>query len=173
VTELSFYTLQKKLDNVAQEFDGRARKSRMVAIGKECEKDVERAIRGDINDLSMSGWSRSKPMDMTGHSEIASSVDMGLFIAGAAKSGLWHRGLGGMRVLQDGRKAYAKGDRRRSGTRIRKKDGVVVEKFRKVKRTTGATQGKGTWDDAVAEIEKNIGKRIHAGIVQDTLRRYF
>ena len=173
MANISFFTLQKKLDNVAQEFDGRARKSRLVAIGKECEKDVEKAIRGDIADLSMSGWSRKKPMDVTGHSEIADSVDMGLFIAGAAKVGVWHRGLGAMRVLQGGRKAYAAGDKRRSGTRVRKKDGAVVTKFRKVKRNVGATQGKGTWDDAVELIDSNIAERIHKGIVLDTLHRYF
>jgi hypothetical protein len=159
-----FRALEKKLDGVAAEFDGRARKSRLEAIGKLCEKDVEQAVQGDLGDLSMSGWRRKAPIDVVGHSEISTSVDFGIFVSPAVKGGAWRKGLGLMRVLQDGRKAYSKGD---------KKDGAVVAKNRKVKRTTGATKGKDTWDDAVKLIDENIGKRIHTGIVQDTLNRYF
>jgi len=168
-----FRALEKKLDGVAAEFDGRARKSRLEAIGKLCEKDVDRPVQGDLGDLSMSGWRHKSPIDVVGHSEMATSVDFGIFVSPAVKGGAWRKGLGLMRVLQDGRKAYSKGDKRQSGWRVRKKDGAVVAKNRKVKRNTGATKGKDTWDDAVKLIDENIGKRIHTGIVQDTLNRYF
>ena len=163
--------IYKRVDGLSAEFDGRAFNDRLKAVGKELEPLVERAVANDIGDHSMSGWRRGKPFEITGHSEPATTVPTGIFVSPALKGANWRKGHGPMRVLQDGRKAYNAGDRRRTGTRTKKKTGEVVDKFRRVKRVVGATQGKNTWDDAVALMSKGIGERVDRLAVKDILKK--
>lgn len=166
--------LKKRVDALASELDGRATDERLKIVGKQLEPEVDHAVTGDIGDTSLSGWTRKKPMDLTGYSEPAKSVEHGIFIAPGAKGiSRWHFGLGAMRVLQDGRQAAEKGSMRVSGSRIRKKDGVRVDKRRKRKRTVGYMAGKGTWDDAEAAIAAKVGEAIHKAVVLDAVKRHF
>lgn len=168
-----FDRVARRIDGLQAELDGRAMNDRLKMVGKELEPLVERAIRGDIADTSMSGWTHKKPAELTGRSELSTTVKNGIFVAPAIKGGAWRRGLGPMRVLQDGRKAYNAGDRRRSGTRTKKKTGEVVDKFRRVKRTVGATQGKNTWDEAVQLMSKDIGARVDRIVLVDMLKKHW
>lgn len=165
--------LQKRVDGLVSEFDGSAFKTRLKAVGKELEPLIEDAVKSDIGDTSMSGWRHKAPMNLTGYSAPSTSVQSGIFMAPSVKHAVWNRGLGPMRVLQDGRQAYNAGDRRASGWRTKKKTGEVVQKFRKVKRKVGATKGKQTWTHAVDRMSKDIGKRVNRVVVKDATKRHF
>lgn len=134
------------------------------AVGEAGKKLAGRAVQNDLGDMSMSGWQRGKPFDITSAYEfpVARTVE----IAPA------RRNRGPMRVLEDGRQAYNAGDRRKSGTRTRKKDGVTVDKYRRVKRNVGATKGKGTWSDATELMERELPKVAHEHVVK-VLRKHF
>ena len=163
--------LHKRIDGLYAEFDGRAFKDRLQKVGKQLEPLVEHAVTGSIGDTSMSGWTHKKPAELTGHSELSTTVDTGIFVAPAVKAGLWHRGLGPMRVLQDGRKQYRAGDRRAAGTRVKKKTGEVVTKYRKVKRNVAATKGKGTWTAAMNAMGRGIGDRVNREALSPLIRK--
>lgn len=169
-----FAGLKKRIDGLASEFNGKAVDERLKKVGELLEPYVDQAVVGDIGDHSMSGWSRKKPMEITGHSELAKSAEHGIFIAAANKASpvKWARALGVMRVLTDGRAAAEAGSFRISGTRIRKKDGAVVDKRRRRKRTVGFMPGKGTWNDAETEISANVGKAVHDALVIDVIKRH-
>lgn len=163
--------LHKRIDGLAAEFDGRAFKDRLAKVGKQLEPLVENAVVNSIGDTSMSGWTHKKPAELTGRSELSTTVETGIFVAPALKGGAWRRGLGPMRVLQDGRKAYNAGDRRASGTRVKKKTGEVVTKYRKVKRKVSATKGKGTWTAAVNAMSRGIGDRVDKEALSPIIRK--
>ena len=74
-----------------------------------------------------------------------------------------HRDLysaGPWKVATDGRRAYTSGEFRVSGSRIRKKDGVRVDKRKRVKRTTGAARGKGAWTIAQSTMSTRAGQAL-------------
>lgn len=120
------------------------------AIGSGAVDDVSQAVRHDIRDNSMSGWRRSKPVQISGRYEI--QADTLVILPTAA---------GPMRVLEDGRNHgnpggfQGPGVNRKTGTTARTKAG----KLRKVRATgghrwNGTTRGKGTWGDAVETITR-------------------
>jgi hypothetical protein len=168
-----FPGLSKKLDGLMGELSGENARRRLEVAGKKMEPLVAQAVQNDIGDHSLSGWTHKAPMNITGHSEKAKSTDTGIFIAPGAADTLWHRGLGAMRVLESGRNSYAAGDRRVSGSRVRKKDGQRVAKTRKVKGNVGATKGKGTWADAETLIDAHAARAINDALVQVALEKYF
>lgn len=157
-----FAELHHTMELVAREMDGAAARARLERVGKASTGDVEVAVRGDLGDLSMSGW-RDKsgtPIDLGGRAKVIS--DSAVEMLPAAIGGInWAKGLGPMRVLQDGRQSYAAGDRRRSGSRLNKA-GERVAKTRKVKRTTGGQEGKGTWSDATEIMAREMPARYEA-----------
>jgi hypothetical protein len=167
----------KKIDGLHAELDGTAFNKRLAKVGKDdLVPIVEKSIRRDAGgDLAMSGWRTKKgdQLQLTAHSEPAASVPTGIFISPAIQGANWRKGHGPMRVLQDGRKSYVAGDRRRKGHRVKKKTGEVVDTFRKVKRNIGATRGKGTWSDAVAEMNRVAAKRVDERAVKDALKKYW
>lgn len=176
----SFSGLSKKLDAFERDLSGKGATDRSKALGKKFEPYVEQAAKNDFGDTSLSGWSRPSknhpnwsPVEIIGRSEKATSVDQGVFVMPAAKNTNYVRGLGVMRVMQQGRSAYAAGDKRSSGWRTRKKDGARVQKFRKVKGNVGATRGRGTWDDALELIDKHAPEHVYDVIVSDALKHYF
>ena len=76
-----FAGLQKRINGILSEFDGKALEDRLKLAGKRLEPHVEEAVMADIGDTSMSGWPRRRPMALTGHAELATSVKHGIFIA--------------------------------------------------------------------------------------------
>ena len=51
---------------VEKEFDGTAASARIKRIALATKGDIDRAVRGDLGDMSMSGWRRGKPLDIKG-----------------------------------------------------------------------------------------------------------
>lgn len=78
-----------------------------------------------------------------------------------------------MRVLQDGRKAYTRGDKRRKGTRLRQRTGDRVDVFRKVKRNVGAQKGRGTWTHAEQLIDINVARHVYERLVKEAVKHIF
>lgn len=149
-----------KVDKVLNELDDPAL---FRAVGMEGKKLANRAVRIDIGDMSMSGWRRGKPFDITSRFDVAERT---------VEISPERRAKGPMRVLEEGRKSYQAGDTRSSGTRTRKKDGVVVNKTRRVKRNVGSTAGKNTWSDATADMERELPKVAHQHVTR-VLRKHF
>lgn len=172
-----FGAFAKRLDGIASELTGKAAEERMKKIGKLTERDVDEAVRADWPKQSLTNWRRKAPVVVTGHSELSTSVEDGLWITPGVAAGAWRRGFGPMRVMSDGRKASqfdAKiGHFRDGGLGKRRKDGTRRMKRRKVKGAYGSTAGRDTWADAEKLIGQNIGKRIHQVRVQDVLKRHF
>lgn len=157
-TDLAAFAL--KVDRVLDQLDDPAL---FRAVGEEGKKLANRAVKNDIGDMSMSGWRRGKPFDIGSRYDISERT-VEISPQRIAK--------GPMRVLEEGRKAYSAGDSRSSGTRTRKKDGVVVNKTRRVKRNVGRTAGKGTWSDATADMERELPKAAHQHVTK-VLRKHF
>lgn len=156
------------MEQVAREMDGTAARARLARVGKASTGDVESAVRGDLGDLSMSGWrdKSGEPIDLGGIAHVLS--DSQVAIDPAAIGGInWAKGLGPIRVLQDGRQSYAAGDRRQSGSRLSKKSGERVAKTRKVKRTVGGHAGKGTWTHATEIMAREMPARYEAELAAD------
>jgi hypothetical protein len=152
MTTQGFGAFAKKIERVTDELNGSAAKARLEKVALQTKADVGEAVRGDLGDLSMSGWRRGKPFDITGRYKIKSDIEFEITPQ--------DKGYGPMRVLEQGRQAYSAGDKRRKGTYKSKKTGLVTERFRTVKRNVGATRGKGTWSDAVGLMQDRVPARI-------------
>jgi hypothetical protein len=149
-----------KVDKVLNELDD---PGLFRAVGMEGKKLADRAVRNDIGDMSMSGWRRGNPFDVKSRFDVAERT---------VEISPERRAKGPMRVLEEGRKAYNAGDSRSSGSRVRKRDGAVIAKTRKVKRNVGAHGGKGTWSDATADMERELPKAAHQHVTR-VLRKHF
>ena len=167
----TFAALQHKLALVEREVDGTAARARLARVGKVTEGDVSKAIRADIGDQSMSGWKDKggTAIELGGHSQVLSDHEVEID-PGTTGGANWRKGKGPMRVLEQGRQQYAAGDRRQSGTYTSKRTGLTTAKTRKVKRNTGATEGKGTWTDATQIMVREMPKRYEAEFVKDLAR---
>lgn len=136
----------KHMDGLAKEFSPKSMQTDMAKLGRVVAKEVDAAVRatpsahGSLSDGSMSHWRRGAPIQISGRAS-PHRGDVGVTISPG-------RAAGPMRVLEDGRPAHAKGDRvlRRM---VQTKTKGVQPRYRKVKRTAGATKGKGTWTRAV------------------------
>lgn len=158
-----FAALERRVGELAAEFDGTAGRKRLEVVAKQTSKDVDEAVRADLGDQSMSGWRRNSPIPVTGVGKVVSDTEIEVAPAARAK--------GPMRVLEQGRQSYAAGDRRSSGSYVSKKTGERRAKSRKVKRNTKATVGKGTWSDALALMADRVPKRVDDQVV-DAIRRH-
>ena len=136
----------------------------LKAVGEAGDKIAEHAVRADIGDMSMSGWQRGKPFDVKSRWDIVGPLSVEITPE--------RRARGPMRVLEEGRRAYVAGEKRASGTRVRKRDGVSVTKYRKVKRNVGATKGKQTWSDATEVMGRELPKVAHEHVTK-VLRKHF
>lgn len=162
--------LANRFAELAYELDQEALKIINAKVEEGAKSDIEQAVRGDIGDLSMSGWPRKRPMLITGHAEIKNeSIEVRPATDGAG----WRRGLGPMRVLESGRSAYTKGDSRFSGNYVSKKTGLVRAKSRKVKRNVAATEGRRTWSDALVLLKKNTPDRAMTALMDKTVKQLF
>jgi hypothetical protein len=153
----------RKLDNIMDSFVGRVNDETLREIGNAAVRDAAGALAADIGDQSMSRWPVGKPFELTAEAKLE---------AGGVSVTPVRNARGPWRVLESGRAGYAAGDRRNSGTRTRKSDGVVVQKTRKVKRATGAAGGRGTWSAAVETMQRETPGRVDEAF-QRVLRRQF
>lgn len=154
-----FADLNKRLMLVERELSGEAARRRLAAVGQASKPDIVEAVRGDLGDLSMSGWRRQKPIEITGRYEVTGDGTMEMAPAKRAR--------GPMRVLESGRQASSVGERRQSGSYKSKRTGAVTARYRTTKRNTGATQGKGTWTDATNLLERRMPARWERAWVKD------
>ena len=158
-----FASLERRVGQLAAEFDGTNGRKRLGVVAKQTAKDVDEAVRADLGDQSMSGWRRGAPIQVTGVADVVSDTEI--------RVSPQRRAVGPMRVLEQGRQSYATGDRRASGSYVSKKTGERKTRTRKVKRNTKATAGKGTWSDAVALMQARVGKRVDDQ-VHEAIRRH-
>jgi hypothetical protein len=162
---------QRKIDGVIKEFDGTAGKQRLQRVAVQTKKDVDEAVRGDLGDLSMSGWRRGRPIEVRGRFEVVSDHE---FEVKPAK-----RATGPMRVLEEGRNAGGRpggfqgpGVNRKTGGRNFTSTGKVAKtRSRKARRYNGQTRGKDTWTDAVHLMEQRVPGRVDKEVVK-ALGRY-
>jgi hypothetical protein len=139
----------------------------LARIGNKVKGDVDNAVRGDIGDLSMSGWRRGNPIQIQGAYKVLTPTS--LEIAPTPRS------RGPMRVLEQGRHAgggfQGPGVNRSTGLTARTKGGRV-RKVRANGRWNGRTDGKDTWSDAVRVLEKKV-PRLMFEELQRSMGRLF
>lgn len=123
----------------------------MKEVRAPLERDVEKAVRGDIGDLSMSGWRRKKAVPIT-----PTSVFVGREVLEVQPARM---ALGVMRTLSEGRNPTGQP----KAPRILKSGKVSRAKQR---RWNGRTKGKGTWDDATALMETTAPKVMRDAVVK-------
>lgn len=147
--------LHRKFDKLERQFDGRELEAQLLKVGKLATPFVNEAVRatpaakGSLSDGVMSGPGRWSTFSLKGEAKALEGSRPTVVIRPTGKS------RGPMRVLEDGRKGYSAGDRRKSGTRLNK-DKVRVDKFRKIKRNLGATEGKQTWTRATTVMARYV-----------------
>lgn len=166
-----FASLNRRLGQLAGEFDGTAGRKRLEAVGRQTKADVDDAVRADgLGDQSMSGWRRGAPIKVTGQARVIS--DSEIFVGPQGK------GIGPMRVLESGRNQgnasgfSGPGINTKTGTTARTKSGGLRKvRARKKKRWNGTTEGRDTWSDAVQLMESRVPGRVHKQ-VQAAIRRH-
>lgn len=151
--------LDAKLQKLSNEFEGQAKQAKLERASQSLAPLVTAAVRADIGDNSMSGWTRGNPAQIRGV-----PLKRGAVAVTSSANGQ-------MRVLTDGRNMGESGGMQgpgiaASGTTRRNKNGTVRKaRAFKAKRWNGYTRGKGTWDDAVSKMEaeypKLMGRELH------------
>lgn len=154
----------RKLDRFADDLVADAVKGALKELGRAATQDAAKALRADIGDESMSGWPRRSPFVLTAQATVQD--DSSVLVAP------FRRARGPWRVLESGRTAHRAGDKRVTGTRVRKRDGVRVDKTRRVKRNVGAFPAKNTWSEAVEVMGAETPKR-EARVVREVLAKHF
>lgn len=164
-----FGDLSKRIELIGKEMSGKAAEARLRKVGVLSKTDINAAVRADLGDMSMSGWRRGNPHEVVGRFDVASPTSLEMSPAA--------RGKGPMRVLQQGRNQgdafgfAGPGMTRTGGVVGRTKSGAVRKtKARQAKRWNGTTQGKGTWDDAVQIMQREMPARYHAAWLMDVAR---
>lgn len=151
-----------KLDRLAGDLQGKVLRDMRDAVAKGAVKDAAKALTADIGDQSMSHWPRRNPFTLSAETKNVSDGVVEVLPARRAR-GPW-------RVLESGRQAHTKGDRRAS-YRTSKKTGKPL-KGRLVKRSGGATRGKGTWSEATAVMARETPKRTQVELHKALGRRF-
>ena len=157
-----FAALERTLSGLSDDLTGTAAKARLERIAKAMPKDIEDAVRGDLGDLSMSGWRRKSgaTMDVVGMAEVVS--DTAILARPAPMS------RGPMRVLEQGRNVNAsagEGKFADAPTRLTKSGRVSKAKVRRAKRWNGYTSGKATWTDAEYLLVDRVPVHVHDELV--------
>lgn len=145
--------LQRKIEMLEREFSGEAGRRRLGAIGRDTKKDVDEAVRGDLGDQSMSGWRRSKPIQIRGRYDIVSDHELRIYPNAA----------GPMVVLEVGRN-HAKA----------RPTPVFNKRGKQTKRSkwNGRTSGKRTWSHAEALINARVPARVDRQVVK-SISKFF
>lgn len=167
----TFAEFDLKLQHIQQEWSGAAGRRRLERVAVKTKGDVAEAVKGDLGDLSMSGWRRGNPIDVQGRYDVQTDSS---FTVTPAK-----RGRGPMRVLEQGRNQgnafgfAGPGVNAQTGATARNQDGSVRKvRARKGKRWNGRTAGKDTWSDATALMQQRVAGRVHDEVVK-SLREVF
>lgn len=159
--------VRKRMDAFADEISGKAQADRLRRLARDLQREAVEAVResparsGSLADGSMSGWHRGRPVRLATRvtSHLAGDRKT-LLVTPDRTAGLW-------RVLESGRRAQTKGDRIARG--VTKKGNV---RMRRVKRTMGATEGKGTWSRASEAMVRRSRAELPRHVVS-TFRKTF
>jgi hypothetical protein len=157
--------LSKRIDLLAREMGGKGQQARLKRVGVLSKTDVNQAVRADIGDLSMSGWRRGNPHEITGRFDLEGDSAV---VMSPSK-----RGRGPMRVLEQGRNQGNAGGMAgpgvsADGTTRRTKSGAVRKvRARQARRWNGTTRGKNTWTDATEIMVKKMPARYDAELARD------
>lgn len=154
------------LQSFAKSVQGQAGAELMRRVGVEVVKVASEAVRDtpagsgrSLADMSMSGWHRGRPVPL------GTRVTAGVYrtlpsavLTPDRTAGLW-------RVLESGRQGNAKGARVARGTT---KAGAV--RYRRARRTSGATEAKRTWTRAAALMEARTGPAVRKVLAENFSR---
>ena len=161
----TFPEFSAKLEHLQREWSGVEGRRRLERVAQKTKGDVGEAVKGDLGDLSMSGWRRGNPIDVQGRYDVVTDSS---FTVTPAK-----RGRGPMRVLEQGRNQgnafgfSGPGVNAKTGATSRNADGSVRKvRARKGKRWNGRTAGKGTWSDATTLMRARTAERVHDELVK-------
>lgn len=164
----TFASFAKRIDTFADGLRDPELRAVMGKVGEGAQGDADKAVRDDLGDDEFSGWPGALLATQVEHKG-----------EGKIEVAPTPRGRGPFRVAQDGRNQNEAGLRtnargqlqRRSGSRLRKRDGVRVEKWKRT-RWNGRTAPMHTWDDAEQLIDRNTARRVELE-VQKALGRTF
>jgi hypothetical protein len=160
--------MRRKLDRVTRQLDGRALREAAMEQARQLQRIADEAVRstparnGSLADGSMSGWHRGRPVVLaTRVTPREGQSSASVLVTPDRTAGLW-------RVLESGRQGNARGARVARGTT---RAGAV--RYRRVRRTTGATEAKGTWTRAsrmmVLHTER-VGRQKLGRVMERALR---
>lgn len=166
----SWLELESKLDRLAKDFAGVDGRRDMAEIGLRLKGEVDRAAERELgSDRSMSGWSRSKPIEITGTFRPRNSSVV-----------IFARGGQVMRVLESGRHMgdsdliLGPGVNRKTGVTARTKGGKVRKvRATRSRRWNGYTQPKNTWTEATTAIAARGPGVAHSVKVDKAMSRLF
>ena len=157
-SDFSFAQYQARIEKLQRALEGPELEKVLHVLGKGAKGDAVKAVEGDLGDRSMSHWRRGAPIEVTArYDQVADN---------AIDVGPERKNRGPWRVLEDGRQAGSAFDLVQVGKR--RKDGTRRGKSRG--RNQGATEGKGTWSDAVAIMDNETPKRVaeeHDKVLRD------
>lgn len=139
-------------------------------VAQESVPDVQKAVRGDIGDVSMSGWLPGDPL--------RGMVERNPKDGQAAIVPFGRQG-GRFRVLESGRNADG-GAGGFQGPGINFRTGRTSARARSTgrggstrgRRYNGQTRGKNTWSDAQALVEQSLGKRSAKALHQIMVKTF-
>lgn len=173
----------EQLEELATIFDAQAKKIIATGVRDTSQTVVESAVRGDIGDLSMSGWRRGKPIAISSHVEVEGET---IVVRPGTVDNAWRRGKGPMRVLEDGRNSsgvggfHGPGVVQRSGKNYQAGETARTAsgKLRKVRthkkrRWNGYTAGRGTWSDALVGLNRELPAAAAEALFKDSVRKLF
>lgn len=152
--------LTRKLQRLAAGFDGPTKVRVLKKIDKPLQADVEKAVRTDLGDLSMSGWRRGRPVPIIPTARVRTD---GIAVSPAG------RAIGPMRTLSEGRNGgggfQGPGVNARTGATKRTKKGNLARV--RARRNNGTTRGKGTWTDAVRLMQDTAPKVLRKAVIDE------
>lgn len=176
-------SVAQQLEQLATVFDEEAKKIIANGIQDTAKVVVESAIRSSVGDLSMSGWRRGSPIPLSSHTGIEKA---GIVVRPGTVDRVWARGLGPMRVLEQGRNhggasglhgpGIVRNDTKNysAGETARTKSGRVKKvKAWAAKRWNGTTVGKGTWSKALDGLERQVPQAAQEALFKDSVRKLF
>lgn len=172
-----------RLEEMAHIFDAKALEIIVAGVQKPAQSIVELSVRGDIGDLSMSGWRRGAPIALSSHTEMENGA---IVVRPGTVDKAWRRGKGPMRVLEQGRNqggasgfhgpgiVQKSGKNYQAGDTARTKSGRVRKvREHKAKRWNGHTTGRGTWSDALVGMTRDLPGAAQEALFKDSVRKLF
>lgn len=150
-----------KLNALAAQLSGPALKSSLDAVGVEMQKIAREEAAADLGgDAKFSGWNATLDTRLK-HEPGLVRLQPDRVSAGPWTVATSGRNAGGRESLRTSRAGQLQ---RRAGTRLRKKDGVRVDRWRGTK-WNGTTAGKGTADRAQKRMETIVPKKLESTLI--------